>query len=501
MKTMTTFETLRLRTCDAVASREDAPAHTPIHEESPARQPVHIHGYNQTDGCACQTRSCLEASGKHALARPFFTAAILIALTLGATWGAYLLWKIGAHGTFTGAGLQEINAHGEAQIMGWVGLFIMGFAYQAFPRLWQTKLAAPRVAVIVLALMLAGIIGRTIGMVQGEAELALGAGALQVLAAWTFAAQIFATFERSRMPLQPWVVLVLTATCWMALASVLGAWHTWMTMTAGSHEELLFYVSTYQGALRDAQIHGVALLMILGVSTRILPAMFGLPSISTKRAILALFLLSLAVAGEVSFFMAYRWTEHWALAAALYAMWAMLACGVVTLVWPWRSWFVLVGQAPRQQDQAAKFVRVAYLWLAVSLSMLLLVPAYQALCRLSDSAPHFFSHAYFGAVRHAITVGFISMMIMGVGSKVIGSVNLRSRAAGGLWGPFALVNLGCLLRVTIQPLTDFAPVMFKFIAISGALEVLGLAWWGLTMIGLMWWRKPAAASANVAWQT
>lgn len=76
-----------------------------------------------------------EMSLADAIYRPFFLAGILVVLTLGAVWGAYLLLQIGLRGSFTAAGLHEINAHGHAQIFGWVGLFVMGFAYQAFQRL------------------------------------------------------------------------------------------------------------------------------------------------------------------------------------------------------------------------------------------------------------------------------------------------------------------------------------------------------------------------------
>src|SRR5262249_15122211 len=73
--------------------------------------------------------------------RPFFRAGIVVVLTLGAAWGAWLLLRIGLEGSFAAAGLHEVNAHGHAQIFGWVGLFVMGFAYQAFPRFKHTDLA------------------------------------------------------------------------------------------------------------------------------------------------------------------------------------------------------------------------------------------------------------------------------------------------------------------------------------------------------------------------
>src|SRR5262249_47790080 len=83
--------------------------------------------------------NCVAPSGlADNIYRPFFAGGIAVALTLGAVWGAYLLLRIGFTGKFAAAGLHEVNAHGHAQIFGWVGLFVMGFAYQAFPRFKHT---------------------------------------------------------------------------------------------------------------------------------------------------------------------------------------------------------------------------------------------------------------------------------------------------------------------------------------------------------------------------
>jgi hypothetical protein len=97
-----------------------------------------------------------------AIYRPFFRAGIAIVLSLGAVWGAYLLLRIAISGQFTAAGLHDVNAHGHAQIFGWVGLFVMGFAYQAFPRFKQTTLAFPKLAFATLWMMLVGLIVRSV---------------------------------------------------------------------------------------------------------------------------------------------------------------------------------------------------------------------------------------------------------------------------------------------------------------------------------------------------
>src|SRR4029079_6097538 len=95
---------------------------------------------------------------------PFFTAGIAVALTLGASWGVWLLWGIGSARRFTGVSIHQVNAHGHAQVFGWVGLFVMGFAYQMFPALWQRRLLAPRLAPLVFGAMVLGIAVRTVAM-------------------------------------------------------------------------------------------------------------------------------------------------------------------------------------------------------------------------------------------------------------------------------------------------------------------------------------------------
>jgi hypothetical protein len=67
--------------------------------------------------------------------RRFFKAGIFIALTVGVLWGALNLLQIAMSGSFLRLDLlPAIHAHAHAMVYGWVGLFVMGFAYQSFPR-------------------------------------------------------------------------------------------------------------------------------------------------------------------------------------------------------------------------------------------------------------------------------------------------------------------------------------------------------------------------------
>ena len=68
---------------------------------------------------------------------------------------------------------------------------------------------------------------------------------------------------------------------------------------------------------------------------------------------------------------------------------------------------------PSQPDRTFKFVRAAYVWLVIACGMMPLFPLYGALTH------QVFAHTYMGSHRHAFTVGFISMMILGVSSRIV----------------------------------------------------------------------------------
>src|SRR5262249_54572948 len=118
----------------------------------------------------------------------------------------------------------------------------------------------------------------------------------------------------------------------------------------------------------------------------------------------------------------------------------------------------------------------------------------------SAAAKMGFSHAYHGAIRHAVTVGFISLMILGVAARVVPNLNgVDPHRLTRLRGPFLLLNMGCALRVVGQTLTDFTPRAFPVTAVSGLLEVTALALWGAhlwaVMNGRPRYRLPVAAHA------
>jgi hypothetical protein len=455
------------------------------------------------EGLSSSPRNAASARPEDTIYRPFFRAAIVITLTAGAVWGAYLLLRIGWTGSFRSAGLHEVNAHGHAQIFGWVGLFVMGFAYQAFPRFKHTSLAWPSLAWASLVLMIFAIAGRCFGeplaaTLTWAGPVAVACAWLAVLAIGLFVAVIVQTWRMSGKRLEVYDGYILAAMIWFVVQGVCEAVYLRATLVAASRQDLLSLVATWQGSLRDIQIHGFAMLMILGVSQRMLHPIFGFPAPSARLGWVALIAINLAIVGEVIALVMMRgpggpWAGLW------YGSVLLLTACIIALAWNWGIFMPVL-----ENDRSLKFLRTAYAWLLLSLALLLFVPLYQFallpwLAPSSGAAKMGFSHAFYGAIRHAITVGFISQMILGIAARVVPTLNgVLPHRLGGLWGPFLLFNGGCALRVFGQTSTDFIPSAFPVMAISGLLEVTALAWWGAHLWAVMaGWGTPLDDSMTI----
>lgn len=420
--------------------------------------------------------------------RNFFLGAISVLLSAGAVWGALLLLKIGFAQDFTINSIFAVNAHGHAMIFGWVGLFVMGFAYQAFPRFKHVELHRPRLAVATFWMMFAGISARALCETLHERSSWLWAGAmlactLEVAAILIFVWLLVATYRKSGKSVETYDKYVFAALGFFVLQAFGDAVLLTATTTAPTDAALLERIKTLQAPLRDLQIHGFAVLMILGVSLRLLPTVYGIAAEDGRKADRVLIPIAAAVLAEAGFYLLNARSPGTAWApAGLYA--SMLAyAGLVT----WLVGSMRVFVADKQTDRSVKFIKAAYTWLLISLAMLIVMPAYLGWYRGATGSG--FSHAYYGATRHAITVGFISMMILGVSAKVVPTLcGISSARLGELWPTFVLVNTGCALRVAFQVLTDVEGLKefaHPVAGISGVLEVTGMGFWAVHMCYLL----------------
>jgi hypothetical protein len=432
-----------------------------------------------------------ERAGHHL----FFRGGIAVVLTLGAAWGALLLLRVASAGSFTAASLQEVNAHGHAQIFGWVGLFVMGVACFRLAWIKGVPAVSPGVARACFWLMLVGLTLRSLS--QGSVDLApwllypAVVGSVLEIVAIVGVGGIVITTIRAAGRVTPADAFVVAAFGWFLLQAVYGTIYFVATTQADSREGLVSLVATWQAPLREMQIHGFAMLMIFGVSQWILPKFYGFPRTTIRRSWTALILINVGLIGMCVGLVLMRQFGH-AWAGLWYVSVAIMTGGIVPLVLGFGVW-----RSTRAQDRSLKYVRAAYSWLLVSLAMLVALPLYQfvllaSIAPASQAVEIGFSHAYYGAIRHAITVGFISLMIMGMAARMVSEPNaLRYHLPQSLWLPWLLVNAGCTSRVLGQITTDFTSLAFVITGMSGLLELTGLAIWGAHI-----WVEMSAAKSS-----
>jgi hypothetical protein len=424
------------------------------------------------------------------LARLGLLGGIAITLTAGATWGAVLLVRLAAAGSFTALSVFEVNAHGQAQIYGWVGLVLVGVGSLLVPRMLGVALAHPRLAVFALAAMAGGTALRAVsepfagGAAVPAAPIALFGALLQLLAAAAFFAVVAGTLAR-RSGRRPVDRYLLAACAWFVAAAGLDLVHLARLSAAPDRQALLGQLATWQLPLRAMQVYGVALMAILGMSLFLLPMLFGRKKAAFRVAYAAWWPLQAALVAQIAFFLAFMASGRVEWAGALWAaqiVFAAAALAVVARLGLWR-------RGPKTPE--LRFVVAAHLWLAVSLAMVAAAPLWSAATGLA------FSHAWTGAARHALTVGFVSLTIVGFASRLAAILGGRPLSPRLLTAALVLINTGCALRVTMQAATDLTAGAFTVAGASGTLEVAGLTIWGLAMAARL--RHPVPESELPAW--
>jgi len=413
--------------------------------------------------------------------RRFFKAGIAITLTVGVLWGAINLLEIALDKDLLQPRLvPSIHAHAHAMIFGWVGLFVMGFAYQSFPRFKFTTLWRLGLANLTFFLMLVGIGARMGAELLQPAPLGLGLGVLsagvEFAAISLFVLIILRTARQSMEPRSAYERFIFGAFFWFLVQAIFSAVFFFAKATAASQEQLVHRIALLDAPLRDVQLFGFAALIIAGVSQRFVPAVYGLSRPSRDRQKLIFTLMNASLTLDVMSYIGLLSFGNLYFAAGLEISYLLMVVWAVLLV---RQLGVF--STPARSDRSWKFIRAAYTWLLFSMVMMPLFMVYGALTH------QVFSHAYWGAHRHAFTVGFVSLMIVGVASRVVPILaGVDANRSSSLWGPFILLNVGCAVRVFFQILTDFVPnLAYPLIGASGFVEFTALAWWGIGLWRIM----------------
>ncbi len=413
--------------------------------------------------------------------RPFFLSGLAAVLTAGCLLGAVALLGIAANRSYTSEGwLPYILAHANSQLFGWVGFFVMGFALQQHKPSVRWLTLFYRLAYTSLALVAIGIVLRFFAeaLIAENPEVWMPVGILsavsQAIGVTLFITNIVVTRHRTGKGLTWQTLLVFTSLLWFVLV----AWvepiyfpRSHQSGTAG-----ILFVAQYFPPYREAQFLGFVTMMIFGVALAKMHECFGAKEPSRTLGLWGYGLwqagLLVRMIGWVNQFQdgfegIWR-TLYQASGVALFA-------GAALLVLATRMFESVQPSFPSQ-----KFIRGAFAWLCVAGALMVLEPFH--LRAIGEP----FSHAFTGAIRHAVTVGFISQMIVGVGMHVVARMNdLPPERESALWVTFVLLNVGNAARVFFEIVTDYAAAAFLPMGVTGVLELIALAWWGAYLVRVM----------------
>jgi len=419
--------------------------------------------------------------------RRFFKAGVATVLTVGCLWGAINLLQIALGKSFLQLRLlSSIHAHAHAMIFGWVAMFVMGFAYQSFPRFKNTTLWRPDLANLSFYLLASGIVAGMSAdlLMPATASFWLGAfsGVSEIIAVGIFLLVLYRTARQSIEPHNPYEKFIASSFLWLFLGTALEAVFFFAKATAHTERNLIMRIALIDGPLRDIQLLGFAALIIAGVSQRFVPQVYGLARSGRDHQGLIFWLMNGSLVLNLMSYVLLLTTYNLYFAIGLEAAYVLMPVWAVLLA---RQ--IGVFGKPSQPDRTFKFVRAAYIWLLISCGMMPFFPLYGVLTR------QVFAHTYMGSHRHAFTVGFISMMILGVSSRVVPILaGMDAKRMNSLWAPFLLFNAGCTGRVLLQVLTDFVPgIAYPLLGFTGFIELTALVWWGIEL-----WRTMNVAGKN-----
>jgi len=408
------------------------------------------------------------------LYRRFLKTALLFTFTGGTALGAWALIVMGLRGELGGIGRGLIQVHGHYQLYGWVALFVMGVAYHVLPRLTGVPLPSYRLASLSFVAMVAGTVLRTAQALDpsaGRAALLLGGALLELAGCLLFFWTVGKILASQPDGVKPYQSYLAVGTLMLCACSLMNLWHAG-TLAVRDEFEVPPHLNI---PFLTLFLAGFVAFWILGISLRTLPVFMGLrsrPAVASAVTVPLAASVALLAVGESLLL-----SGGSPVARALFGIGGIgTAAGFGIFTWALGILGPSGETEPGLDRGYEKFLRLGYAWLVVSGIML-------AIFSLLAIAGRDMDHAFVGAYRHALTVGFITTIMVGMASRIIPvfrGVPIHSPVLTEI--TFWLLAVGNLMRVLFQSLSGlYGGQWLKVTSVSGVLELTGLLLFGYNL--------------------
>jgi hypothetical protein len=363
-----------------------------------------------------------------------------------------------------------LQAHGQAQIFGWIGSFILGIGFYSLTKMKSTKAFPVRAGWTAWALWTTGVLLRWFGGVTADAWRTLLC--LSVLFQLAGFLAFYVPVRRHRPSAAgdardtAWMHLVAWATLAFLVTLAVNGWMTLHQAINGDSPALPHRADQQIVVLA---VWGVLVPTIWGFNARWLPVFLGLRPPNQKVLYAA---YAFSVLGVLATF-----ASLLAVAQVAFLIAALLAIEGLH-VWQ-RS--IHPPKLLHVHRSFPKFVRLAYGWLLISCLLSILAVRWDT------------SGGIWGASRHALTVGFVAIMVFAIGQRVLPAFcGMRVLWSERLMGwSLALLFLGCSLRVLTEPLAyeGIWTAAWKVLPLSAVIELTAVSLFAINL-GITIFRAP-----------
>lgn len=394
----------------------------------------------------------------------YISSGLIFMLLPGTFLGVWNLLQISGSESAASVSPAWLQAHGHAQIFGWIGSFIFGIGFYSVPKFRNVPAPSFRAAWACWAMWTIGVAARWMANVYGwQWRLLLPVSAILEVAAFII---FFRTVSQHRPKcsgtnsLDSWIRVVIGASVGLMFALAVNLGATVYVALRGIGPALPHLFDQHYLALIA---WGFLVPFVWGFSAKWMPVFLGLKPVRSRHLLAA---LAMNFVGIVLTFAGLDDT-----ATAFFVAGTVLAIAALRMFEPAQN----EAKTRGVHRSFPYFIRMAYGWLLIA-------------ALLGVGAAHWDSSGgIWGASRHALTVGFIAVMVLSVGQRVLPAfAGMRL-----LWSTrlmfvaLTLLTIGCALRVSAEMLAyqDYAHWAWSVLPVSAGLELAGITAFAVNILG------------------
>jgi uncharacterized protein involved in response to NO len=414
------------------------------------------------------------------LVTAYIATGLLFMLLPGTFLGVWNLISISSQRTLSSLSSAWLQAHGHAQIFGWLGTFILGIGFYSLSKMGNLPAFAISRGWTSFALWTPGLALRWVAGVmlwQWRILLPLSA-ALELAGFLVFLGTVSQhgpaeTTTASRKK-EPWMLIVIASTIGF-LATLVANFAVLIYVALRLDDPAVPHVLDQR--LLALPTWGFLVPAVWGFNARWLPIFLGLRAPRARWLFAALGVAWISVVAMLSGFAI--------LSTVLLPFAALAAIEGLGVFEPSIRTAKINGVHPAFPI----FVRGAYVWLLIA-SVLSFAAA------VADR-----QGGIWGASRHALTVGFLATMVFAIGQRILpafcGARVLFSRDL--MFASLLLLNIGCFLRVAseIPAYEGYLHQAWSVLPVSAVTELIAVTLFAANL-GLTFLRPPAHLLKNQA---